>query len=357
MEYARRFLEKYERHISAISILSGFAVDIFTLERIDLALANLLLIVYLSVVGVAIILVNLHEAGRLKRLSEGAHFWLYFFMQFSFGGLFGRFLIYYGRSGSLYTSWPLILLFALLLLGNEFVRKYYSKMRVQIGFFFLSLFAFLIFYIPLLIGKIGIDIFLLSGVVSLALIFLYITLLSNLIPERLAQRKKSLLVLVGSIYLTLNLLYFWNIIPPIPLSLREAGVYHSVAKYASSYRLEGENVGWLGALRKYEPVRLSSGRPLYVYSAVFAPTDFDTDIVHQWQYYDAQKNEWMDSSKIKFPIVGGSDRGYRGYSLKTNVAPGLWRVDVATTGGQVIGRVNFKVELVDIEPPLDIFYK
>ncbi len=357
MKRLREFLERYERHLSAGSILIGFAIDSLTLERIDLYLANLLLITYLLVVAFAIVLVNLYEAGRLKRLSEGAHFWLRLAMQFSFGGLFGRFLVYYGRSGSFYQSWPLILIFLFLLIGNELARKYYSRLRIQISFFFLALFVFLIFYVPILIGRIGADVFLISGLLSLGLIFIYISFLTKLIPERLIPRKNLLYILVGSIYFFLNVLYFTNIIPPIPLSLREAGVYHSVQKYATAYRLEGESKRWYEDFRKYEQVHLEFGKPLYLYSAVFAPTDFGTQIVHRWQYFDEAENDWVDSSLIKFPIVGGADRGYRGYSLKTNISPGLWRVDVATERGQVVGRVNFKVEIVDREVPLFIEYR
>ena len=90
---------------------------------------------------------------------------------------------------------------------------------------------------------------------------------------------------------------------------------------------------------------------------MFAPTDFGTEIVHLWQYFDNNNKKWINSSRIKFPIVGGALRGYRGYSFKTNVTPGAWRVDVATLRGQVIGRVNFKVETVKNEPPLVIEYK
>ncbi|MDO8590949.1 MAG: DUF2914 domain-containing protein, partial [bacterium] len=49
---------------------------------------------------------------------------------------------------------------------------------------------------------------------------------------------------------------------------------------------------------------------------------------------------------IQFPIVGGRDEGFRGYSIKSSVFPGRWRVDVETAEKNLIGRVEFTVENV-----------
>ena len=40
---------------------------------------------------------------------------------------------------------------------------------------------------------------------------------------------------------------------------------------------------------------------------------------------------------------GGSDGGYRTFSEMTPVTAGKWRVNVKTTSGAVIGRVDFEV--------------
>ena len=43
-------------------------------------------------------------------------------------------------------------------------------------------------------------------------------------------------------------------------------------------------------------------------------------------------------------IFGGRDGGYHTYSIKGNIIPGLWRVDIETERGQIIGREEFKIE-------------
>jgi hypothetical protein len=44
-----------------------------------------------------------------------------------------------------------------------------------------------------------------------------------------------------------------------------------------------------------------------------------------------------------FEIHGGREGGYRGFSMKRAVVPGLWRVEVETQEGRIIGRIDFRV--------------
>jgi hypothetical protein len=52
------------------------------------------------------------------------------------------------------------------------------------------------------------------------------------------------------------------------------------------------------------------------------------------------------------PITGGREEGYRLYSLKQSVTPGLWRVKVMTISGQTLGKINFRVENASSTPDL-----
>jgi hypothetical protein len=49
-------------------------------------------------------------------------------------------------------------------------------------------------------------------------------------------------------------------------------------------------------------------------------------------------------------IAGGREAGYRGYTTKSKLDPGEWRVDVETKDGRVIGRIGFHVEEGSGEP-------
>ena len=74
---------------------------------------------------------------------------------------------------------------------------------------------------------------------------------------------------------------------------------------------------------------------------------------HHWQFFDAKNDRWVSRSRIEFPITGGADGGYRGYSLKNNIEPGKWRVRVETVRGQVLGEERFRIEISDTAPPLE----
>lgn len=348
----RELFERYERRASALALVTGLTIDSLTLHRIDLYATNILLLAYLVIAGVSIAIINLHEAGRVQWVGEGIHFWLLVAIQFAFGGLFGRFLIYYSRAGALYASWPFLLILLVLLLSNEFARKYYTRFTLQMSLYFLALFSFLIFFVPIVLGRMGSMVFLLSGLLSLLLVCVFLGLLRFLIPRKIDAAAKYLVVSLGGIFFFVNFLYYSNIIPPIPLSLSSAGVYHSLVRTTEGYQARAEKKGWRDLFNLYPTLHVFAGSPLYIYSAVFAPTDFGTSIVHVWQHYDEKTKTWVNAGSVKFGIVGGRDGGYRGHSLKSNIAPGLWRVNIETEEGQVIGRVRFKVERTNILPVL-----
>jgi hypothetical protein len=94
------------------------------------------------------------------------------------------------------------------------------------------------------------------------------------------------------------------------------------------------------------------GQPVYVYSSIFSPESFNFQIVHEWQHYDETAKDWVTMSQIELPIIGGRDGGFRTYSDQNVSVFGLWRVNVKTLQGQLIGRIKFDVENADVPPSL-----
>jgi len=84
---------------------------------------------------------------------------------------------------------------------------------------------------------------------------------------------------------------------------------------------------------------------------VFAPVALHTTIFHRWQHRAHDGRGFSMTDRIPITIAGGREKGYRGYTIKQRVVPGDWRVDVETAEGRVIGRVNFRVEEPEDEPP------
>ena len=352
---ARRYFPKdveelvlwYQRYISPLSLIAGFLSDnLFLLKRVDLLRTNFLLLFYLLVCAFGIIAINLIAAGRVKdqRLVRMAPV-IPIFVQFAFGGLFSGYLSLYSRSASLATSWIFVLALAGLLLGNERFMRFYGLFRFQISLYFGSLFSFLIFFLPVIFHQIGPRMFLLSGGVSLGIITLFITALYRLVPEIVKVNRTRVARSIAVIYIAFNALYFFNLIPPLPLAIKESGVYHSVVHESDgTYQLTSEVSPWYETYLNYGTVyHQVAGEPAYVYTAIFAPNNLSTTIEYHWQEYDTSKKAWTTTDTLTFPIVGGRDAGYEGYTVKGNITLGDWRVNVVTQYGQLIGRVSFTV--------------
>ena len=346
----------YERYISPLALVAGFVADsLFLLRRVDLWSSNLLLLSYLVVAGTGIVIINMLETGRMRssRLIRIAPI-VPVVVQFAFGGLFSGYLSLYSRSAAYAVSWLFVLLLAALLIGNERFTRWYSRLSFQISLYFGVLFSFLIFFLPVVLKEIGPVVFIESGVIALILISLFIVFLAFLVPERVRASQIKIVRSLGAIFLGFNLLYFTNAIPPLPLSLREAGVYHRIVRGDDGYHLLSEPREWYQAFLNYNThLHLSPGEPAYVYSSIFAPEDLSTTIVHRWQRYDFAWRRWITDQTISFPIRGGRDGGYRGYSFNSSITPGSWRVSVLTEYGQVIARVSFTVEEVPESPALE----
>lgn len=349
---AKDLYEKYERHIGIALMALGFIVDNLTLKRIDLLFDNLVLFTYLIIAITCIVAINAYASGRLQyTFMRAMHPWLTVPMQYAFGGLFSGFFIFYSRSASFIASWPFLIMLAALLIGNELARTKYARFAFQISIFYTALFSFFIFYIPVLAKRIGADMFLLSGAVSLVSIAAILFLLRNIAYERFQKSKNGIITSIAVIFFLFNAMYFTNIIPPIPLSLKAIGIYHSIERRGPAYSAYAEAPKWYQFYNDTSRIFHRYGNdPIFVFSSVFAPTDLKTPIFHRWSLYDEKSRRWIAKDRLSFSIVGGRDGGYRGYSYKQNIQSGKWRVDVITKRNQLIGRITFIVTSVELPP-------
>lgn len=338
--HIRSFVERYQHTLSIGAFLVGFAIDTILLKRIDLLLSNALLLTYLTTVSLSMLLLHRY-AARAPSFSFSARVleWVPFAAQFAFGGMFSGFLIFYSQAGSLVASWPFLTLILGLLVANEFLRSYQQRLTYQSVLLFFCLFTFSIYAVPIVLGSMSALIFELSGFVALALFAGFVALLYLVDAKRVRLSLVSITSWVLTVYALITALYFSNILPPIPLALKDIGIYHSVVRSGSDYVVQTEESTWHERLTGVTR-RVPTGTTLYAYSSVFAPTKLSTNIVHRWERYEG--GSWVTASTIPFGISGGRDGGYRGYSERA-VTPGHWRVSVETVRGQLIGREEFRV--------------
>lgn len=344
----------YMRYISPLALIAGFFADnLILLRRVDVWTSHALLFSYLAVAALAIVVLNLITTGRIRTP------WVVkitplipVVAQFAFGGLFSGYLSLYSRSASFPLSWIFVLIVAALLVGNERFVRQYMKFSFQMSMFFAVLFSFLIFFLPVIFRSLGPWMFVGSGLVSLAVIALFLRFIGYLMPELLKRERTRVARAIAVIFVIFNVLFFSNAIPPLPLALKAAGIYHSVERTQDGvFHLGAESQAWYWDYVPHEVVfHHTPGGIAYAYSAVFAPSGISTVILHEWQYYDASVGEWLTKATVRYPIIGGRDGGYRGYSFYKSVIEGKWRVNVITQYGQLIGRISFTV--VDVSAPV-----
>lgn len=350
-EKIKTFIERHEDRLDTVAFVGGFVFDILTLGMADSLLDNVIVLFYILLAGCGILLLHLYSGGKLRhRIFEKVVLWIPFLIQFSFGGVMSVLVVFYGKSASLISSWPFMLLLFAIFVGNEKFRARYTRLAFQISVLYFLLFLLLIFYVPMLIGQMGSLIFLVSGLISLIAIGGFIKLIQLSRPQYVKNFFPNILLGIGIIFIALNIFYFANIIPPIPLSLRDIGVYQSITPRGGGYTaISDQSVQCRFCLRPKIHLPLSGS--LSVYSAIFAPTTLRTGVVHEW--LENVDGKWVTRARVPFSIRGGREEGFRGYTLKSNISPGLWRVKVRTSSGQVLGRITFQVLPPDPNIKLD----
>lgn len=350
---AKHFIEKYERPLSAGALLFGFTVDSLTLRRIDLLAENIVLISYLSIAALAIIILAFKETHNPKnRLFLWIAAVAPFVMQVVFGGLFSAFVVFYSRSASLSSSWPFMLFLVGVLIGNEAFRPYYEKLTFHVAVFFVGLLSYCLFLVPIIFRTVGILAFFGSIILSLFLVYLFVLLLALVGRSRVKASRRPLIFTIGGITALILFAYAANIIPPVPLALKDSAVAHGLVREGDAYTLTVEPRSVLDQIRLKETFHRTGNEPVFVWTSVFAPTRLEAAVVHKWQY--KQDREWVTVNKVAFPITGGRENGFRVFSEKSNLFDGAWRVSVETWNGQIIGRVRFDVMTARVPVPQEI---
>lgn len=339
--------EKYKSYLIPLFLVGGFLFDLATLRRVDGVYDNVVLSTHILIIGACIAALFSKDTlwGRRVGIFSYAQK-IQYLMLFSFGAVFSGSIVFYSKSASLSSSWPLFLILISLFLGVEFQRKYFQRLVLQINFYFIAVFSYLIVLVPVLRKQMGPSIFMASGILALLFISIFFLVLYAVNSQKLSLYFKKMIIGIMSVFVLFNFLYFTNIIPPIPLSLKFSGVYHSVYRSSqSSYvAIYEKTPSWNIFRKRSRVVHREDGASVFVFASIFAPINLNTKIYHQWQYYDPISYEWIDSTRIEINVTGGRAEGFRGYSFKRSLHNGKWRVLIETERGQKLGRINFKIK-------------
>jgi hypothetical protein len=335
------FIARHRRVLSTLSTVAGFLFHVFLFQAIDLPVIEAILAAHLAIVSGAALIGALPAAGeRTASLFMRVRALAPLLYQYSTGALLSGFLILYAASGSLVASWPFLALVLVAAVGNEATRLEQNLVPFQTTLFALNLVLFACLLSPIVLGDIGQEPFLVGVAVALTVYILFSfagwILARRAFRESVTARSSGAVAVFGLIVI----FYFIHVIPPIPLAAKEIDFYHAVAHSGGAYIVLDEPRAPFERFFDFPGVtlHLAEGEPVYVYTAIFAPAHLGTTVVHRWERYDAASHTWATDHTVSFPISGGRQGGYRGYSLDVDPAPGLWRVSVETAAGAIIGR-------------------
>ena len=273
---------------------------------------------------------------RAKILAWMREDGLAFSLQFLFGSLFSALVIFYFLSSSYLPGFLLVISLVALLILNEFLESQYHRFTITWTLYGICAILFLNFALPHLVHSIHPVWFFISTAAGVASVYGIKALSPN--------ARGSTWPILGAAAL-LVLLYVVNAIPPVPLVKKSMIICRNLVKTDGRYEGKMEKPPLWSAWRKSEAVvRQRPGEKVFCFTSVFLPTGINTTLFHRWSYDDPLTGKWVQYSRIGFPISGGRQDGFRGYTYKRNLAPGRWEVRVETASGRVLGNIHFDAE-------------
>lgn len=357
--------------LSVLAFVLGFLWDAFTLRRVDQVADNLLLLGYLLALGACLAIDQRVESQLLT--SPRWERWLprlRFAAQFFAGGLWSAYVIFFFKSASRVPAWLFTSLLVFVLLLNEFVDGLQRRQRVRSALFAFCAHAFFLFFVPVMTGVGGWPVVLFAGSLSLLMVAAVAfagSVRRHRSPERIdatwtpgeeedrltvrllvRDRVRDAAAVIGA----LLVLEWAEVIPPVPLAVVERGVFHNIERRGEDYVLRYEEPPWYAPMRADDrPFRFREGDSVFLWSAVFAPRRMSLAIQHRWTVFDERAGSWVERDRLPFTVVGGRDGGFRGYTKKSRVEPGRWRVHIERADGRELGRVDFDIVQGGAEPP------
>lgn len=343
-ERAKQFYAKYQRWVPAAFFVFGFLFDIVMLSRIDDVAALAQQAVYLAIVAmlISIALIETRREvvppawlGRVWRYREAA-------LDFLLGALLSNYALLFFKSASALASLAFVVVLFLVLISIELKRFGRFQTQVHVALFGLCLMSYMVCLSPVAIGFIGTFPFLVALFVSGLLIYLLFRKLERRIGEDPRPLRRQLIYPYAAVKGLFVVLYLANVLPPVPLSIKDMGIYHAVERKPEGWELVYTRPFWKFWQKGDQTFSARPGDAIHCYVQVFSPARFQENLQVRWLYREAN-GRWQHADAIPLPVTGGREQGYRAFTRKNNYQPGRWRCQVETGDGQEIGRIGFEV--------------
>ncbi len=337
------FVKKYEARLEVFFFVGGFIFDALLMTEIDDQFSLWQQAIYLFVIAALVHFEILYRSLKWRPSRFMVRAWEYrnLLLHFLLGSLLNIYSLFYIKSSSVMSSLIFLLLMVALVVGNELPLVKKSKVSFKVGLAAICLFSFVSILYALLLGYVGWTPFFLAVATTAGLFYVQLFLLKRRIPDERTLHK-ALLFPGLSVLAVFTLFYFLGWIPPVPLSVKEQGIYHFVEKKNGQYLLSTEKVWWKFWHSGDQDFKARPDDKIYFYAQIYSPGRFSDQIFIKWSRKDALKG-WQSTDRIPLQITGGRKEGFRGHAVKANYQPGEWRVQVETSMGHEISRLYFEV--------------
>lgn len=356
IESLKRLHDEYESYLPAAFFAFGFILDVLTLGEVD-DLSNMIILgVYLILSLFILILEYRGDDPKEFKSVWAERFYKYRDDVFHFllGALLSAFTLFYFKSGSVANSFLFLVFMVSLLLLNEMELFQKKGIVIRTSLMMLCFISYLIYLVPIIIGKAGPLIFFSCLVLAVLSSIGAFYLLTKYNQKKEENLKRLLIpqVLVAIIFL---LLYSFKILPPVPLSLKYIGVFHEVTKGDGEYKTKEIRRWFILGKKTSSTFKAREGDKVYLFTNIFSPGGFEGKVFIHWLYDTG--NGFQTSDRIPLSITGGRQEGFRGYAYKSNYTPGDWQVRVETQNGLEIGRINFEIVIDDETDQREFLYR
>jgi len=339
------FRHRHARAEHLLFFIGGFSFDALMVRRIDDAPVLIQQGSYLAVSGLLLFGLNAwnHRQVEPPRGLRWLWRWSQPALHFMLGTLLNAYVLFYFKSASGLSALLFLGVTSLLLLVNELPQFRRFGPVVLFGLYSFCLTSYFAYLYPVLLGRLRPWMFLLAVGTSLLPLLLLAWAHQRLTRSALKVLREAVLPSLA-VQAALLLLFVAHLVPPVPLSLRDIGIFHGVSRNAGTgtYTLLHHPVPWWRFWARDEQDFLARpGDRIYCFVHIFAPRNFHDEVRLRWARHEG--GVWAASDAVPVHITGGREEGYAGFSYKQNWRPGDWRVTVETDDGREIGRRLFSV--------------
>ncbi len=347
----RAFMHRNEKKLDLAFFIGGFIFDVLMIEAPDSISGIIQQVVYLVIIAVLIhfeLLFRVHK-WRPGNWMRKIWSWRTFLLHFSLGNLLNLYSLFYIKSASFFSSLIFLFLMIGFILANELPIVKGAKVSAKVSLYAICLFSFLSIIFPIMFGSVGWLPFTFAVIATILVFALQTKMLLRSIVDR-ALLTRAMLAPAVSVMGAFVIFYALGWIPPVPLSVKEQGIYHQIEKKDGKFLLSFEKAWWKPWQKSDSDFNAEVGDKIYFYAQIYSPTRISDQVAIRWLQKDA-KGKWMPSDRIPMSVHGGRADGFRGFAFKNNYTPGEWQVRVETSSGIEISRLYFDVIAVASSGP------